>query len=36
MKLLIFATVVAVTMLVAPDFAATLRRLPSSNDDFAL
>lgn len=36
MKLVIFAVIVAATMLIAPAFADTLRRLPSSNDDFAL
>jgi hypothetical protein len=35
MKLLIFTAVVAIAMLTAPEFAAMLRRLPSSNDDFA-
>jgi hypothetical protein len=36
MKLLMFTVVVAITMLVAPEFAATLRRLPRSNADFGL
>ncbi len=34
MKIIVFAIAIAIVFLFSPGFAATLRALPDSNDDF--
>jgi hypothetical protein len=36
MKITVLAILVAITFIISPEFANTLRNLPSSNDDLSL
>jgi hypothetical protein len=36
MKLTVLAILVAITFIISPDFANTLRNLPNNNDDMSL